>query len=113
MGEEFVIAEFLLEAGSRLGLMFLGHFAKEGWQRWRQRDDICRFIPDIYGTDLLCVILQERCVQPKELVDVFGSEAQCHEVLDGRQELTLGQIQRLSRRFAIPPIAFFPLANEG
>jgi len=111
MGEEFVIAEILLEAGKRLGLLLLGHFAKEGWQQWQQRNDVRKFVPDIYGTELLRVILQERCMQPEELVDVFGSEAQCHEVLDGRQELTLGQIQRLSRRFAIAPIAFYPLGN--
>lgn len=111
MWEEFVVVELLLEAGKRLGILLLGHFAKEEWQRWRQRNNARRFVPDIYGTELLRVILQERCLRPEELVDVFGSEARCHAVLDGRQDLTIGQIQRLCQRFAIAPIAFYPSGN--
>ncbi|OLT58909.1 hypothetical protein [Moorena bouillonii] len=103
--------ELLIEAGKRLGFMFFGYLAKEGLKRVFQhkRNNSGQLIPDIYGTDLLRVILKDHYLHSQEIIDIFGSEATCNLLVSGQQELTIGQIQKLSKRLLISPMAFYPL----
>ncbi|AOW99403.1 hypothetical protein BJP34_07985 [Moorena producens PAL-8-15-08-1] len=103
--------ELLIEAVKRLGFMFLGYIAKEGLKRFFQhnRNNSGQLIPDIYGTDLLRVILKEHYLHSQEIIEIFGSEATCNLIVSGQQELTIGQIQKLSKRLLISPMAFYPL----
>lgn len=91
--------EILIEVAKRLGLVALGYFTKEGLKRLCQRSNTRKLIPDIYGVDLLRVILKEHHVQSQEIIDIFGSEARYDSILNGQQELTIGQIQKLSKLF--------------
>ncbi|NEQ87303.1 MAG: hypothetical protein F6K26_46970 [Moorea sp. SIO2I5] len=103
--------ELLIEAGKRLGFMFFGYLAKEGMKRVFQhnRNNSGQLIPDIHGTDLLRVILKEHYLHYQDIIDIFGSEATCNLIVSGQQELTIGQIQKLSKRLLISPMAFYPL----
>ncbi|NEN96662.1 MAG: hypothetical protein F6K50_14310 [Moorea sp. SIO3I7] len=103
--------ELLIEAGKRLGFMFFGYLVKEGLKRFFQhkRNNSGQLVHDIYGTDLLRVILKDHYLQSQEIIDIFGSEATCNLIVSGQQELTIGQIQKLSKRLLISPMAFYPL----
>lgn len=65
-------------------------------------------IPDIYGVELLKVLIAERQLRQKDLVSVFKTESIVSAILNGQRNLTVGHIQKLGELFHISPAAFFP-----
>ncbi len=68
-------------------------------------------IPDIYGVELLKVLIEERNLRQKDLVPAFKTESIVSAVLSGQRNLTVSHIQKLAQFFHISPAAFFP--KEG
>jgi HTH-type transcriptional regulator / antitoxin HigA len=65
-------------------------------------------VPDIYGVDLLHVLVEEWGLKQKELVPIFKTESIVSAVLNGRRQLTVEHIEKLSDFFHISPAVFFP-----
>jgi HTH-type transcriptional regulator/antitoxin HigA len=65
-------------------------------------------LPDIYGVELLTVLIEERSLKQKDLVPIFRTESIISDVLHGRRQLTTRHIQELAQFFHISPAAFFP-----
>ena len=65
-------------------------------------------IPDIYGVELLKVILEERSLQKQDLLSIFENQLTLDNIFDGQQELTAVHIQKLADFFNISPALFFP-----
>ncbi|MBW4550246.1 MAG: transcriptional regulator [Aphanocapsa sp. GSE-SYN-MK-11-07L] len=65
-------------------------------------------LPDIYGVELLKVLMSEQGLRQKDLVPIFKTESIVSDVLHGRRKVTLNHIQRLAKFFAVSPIAFLP-----
>lgn len=67
-------------------------------------------IPDIYGVELLSVLIEEWDLKQKDLVPIFKTESIVSAVLNGHRQLTVEHIQKLAEFFHISPAAFFPQA---
>jgi HTH-type transcriptional regulator / antitoxin HigA len=67
-------------------------------------------MPDISGVDLLKVLLEDRGLTQRDLVraGVFATDSIASEVLAGKRSLTVVQIARLARNFALPADLFLP-----
>jgi HTH-type transcriptional regulator/antitoxin HigA len=65
-------------------------------------------IPDIYGVELLKVLIEERDLRQKDLLPVFKTESIVSDILKGRRQLTARHIKELAEFFHISPAAFFP-----
>ncbi len=65
-------------------------------------------IPDIYGVELLQVLIQERGLTQTDLIPIFGSEDVLFNIINQNQKLSLEQIEKLSDCLQISPRAFFP-----
>lgn len=65
-------------------------------------------IPDIYGVDLLKVLIEDNELRQKDLVSIFKTESIVSDVLNKRRSLTTRHIQELAEFFHISPAAFFP-----
>lgn len=65
-------------------------------------------IPDIYGVDLLKVLIKENRLRQKDLVSIFKTESILSEILHGKKgrKLTLEHIEKLAEYFKIPSSAF-------
>jgi antitoxin component HigA of HigAB toxin-antitoxin module len=68
----------------------------------------CSPIPDIYGVELLKVLIDENDLRRRDLANIFGTPSKCHAILRGEQQLTFEHLQKLSEYFMISPLAFFP-----
>ena len=66
-------------------------------------------IPDIYGVELLKVLIQERELRQKDLVPIFKTESIVSDVLNGKRQLTVRHIQELAHFFQLSPAVFFPV----
>lgn len=69
------------------------------------------WIPDIYGVELLKMLLQERGLKQKDLLPIFKTESIISEILKGNRQLTTRHIQELSQYFHVSPAAFFPVLS--
>ena len=69
-------------------------------------------IPDIYGVDLLKVLMEERDLRQKDLVPIFKTESIVSDIMKKRRKLTTRHIQELAEFFHISPAAFFPLPPD-
>lgn len=69
-------------------------------------------IPDIYGVELLKVLMEQEDLRQKDLVPVFKTESIVSDVLKDRRELTKRHIQELAAFFHVSPAAFFPKVNS-
>ena len=69
-------------------------------------------IPDIYGVDLLKVLIREHDLRQKDLVTIFRTESIVSDILNNRRELTARHIKELASFFHISPAAFFPLQSD-
>lgn len=67
-------------------------------------------IPDIYGIELLRVLLKDRNLRQKDLVPIFKTESVVSDILKERRKLTSNHIQGLAEFFHISPAAFYPQA---
>ena len=65
-------------------------------------------VPDIYGVELLKVLLAERQLRQKDLVPVFKTESIVSDILNGKRQLTVRHIQELAHFFNLPPAVFLP-----
>ncbi len=68
-------------------------------------------IPDVYGVELLHILLEEWGLKQKELVPIFKTESIVSAVLNGHRQLTVEHIEKLSDFFHVSPAAFFPKSN--
>lgn len=66
-------------------------------------------IPDIYGVELLKVLIEDSGIRQKDLVPIFKTESIVSDILNGRRNLTTRHILELAEFFHISPAAFFPL----
>jgi HTH-type transcriptional regulator / antitoxin HigA len=66
-------------------------------------------IPDIYGIELLKVLIQERQLRQKDLVPIFKTESIVSDILNEKRLLTVRHIQELAQFFNLSPSVFFPL----
>jgi len=57
------------------------------------------------GTDALKYLMQEHDLRQDDLPEI-GSQGVVSEILNGKRQLNIGQIQRLSERFKVSPAAF-------
>lgn len=64
--------------------------------------------PDIYGVELLKVLIAERDLRQKDLVVVFKTESIVSDILSGKRQLTLRHIQELAQFFNLAPAIFLP-----
>ncbi len=65
-------------------------------------------IPDIYGVELLKVLIAERQLRQKDLVPVFKTESIVSDILNGKRQLTVRHIQELAQFFNLSPAVFLP-----
>lgn len=65
-------------------------------------------MPDIYGQQLLSVLMDEHDLRRRDLSDVFKSDTECFAVLSGQLPLTIDHIEMLANRFNVSPLVFFP-----
>ncbi len=65
-------------------------------------------LPDIYGVELLKVLMAEQGLRQKDLVPIFKTESIVSDVLHGRRKLTLNHVQKLAKFFQLSPSVFFP-----
>ncbi|MEO1689968.1 MAG: transcriptional regulator [Cyanobacteria bacterium J06631_6] len=70
-------------------------------------------IPDIYGVELLKVLLAERQLRQKDLVPVFKTESIVSDILNGKRQLTVRHIQELAHFFNLSPAVFLPEARTA
>ncbi len=66
------------------------------------------FIPDIYGVDLLKVLLAEFNLRQKDLVPIFKTESIVSAILSGKRQLTANHIKKIADFFHVSPAVFFP-----
>lgn len=72
---------------------------------YEQKQDL---IPDIYGVELLQVLIAELNLKQKDLVPIFKTESIVSNVLNGKRKLTVEHIQKLGEFFHVSPAVFFP-----
>ncbi|MBD2296845.1 helix-turn-helix domain-containing protein [Anabaena sphaerica FACHB-251] len=65
-------------------------------------------VPDIYGVELLKVLIAQLNLKQKDLVPVFKTESIVSDVLNGKRKLTVEHIQKLAEFFNLSPAVFFP-----
>jgi len=65
-------------------------------------------IADIYGVELLKVLIAERNLRQKDLIPVFKTESIVSDILNGKQQLTVRHIQELAQFFNLSPAVFLP-----
>lgn len=65
-------------------------------------------IPDIYGVELLKVLLEEFDLRQKDLVPIFKTESIVSDVISGKRQLTTRHIEELAKFFHVSPAVFFP-----
>ena len=63
-------------------------------------------MPVLQGIKLLKALMIEDNIQEKDLIDIFESESWVSEVMNGKRELTVSQIQKLAKFFHLSPVAF-------
>jgi HTH-type transcriptional regulator/antitoxin HigA len=64
-------------------------------------------IPDASGVELLKFLMEQHGLSQGDLPEV-GSQGVVSEILHGKRELNVRQIEALSQRFHLPAGAFFP-----
>lgn len=67
-----------------------------------------KLVPDIYGVELLKVLMTEMNLKQKDLVPIFKTESIVSDVLKSRRKLTVEHIQKLGIFFNVSPAVFFP-----
>lgn len=63
-------------------------------------------ISDIYGVELLKVLIADRRLKQKDLVPIFKTESIVSAVLSGQRNLTVEHIENLARFFHLSPAVF-------
>lgn len=63
-------------------------------------------IDDIFGVALLKALMEDLNLQEKDLIPIFQTESNVSEILSGKQELTVSNIEQLAEFFHVTPAAF-------
>ncbi|MGF1541410.1 MAG: type II toxin-antitoxin system HigA family antitoxin [Pleurocapsa sp.] len=63
-------------------------------------------VPDLYGVELLKVLIAERGLLQKDLVPIFKTESIVSDILNGKRQLTVRHIQELAQFFKLSPAVF-------
>jgi HTH-type transcriptional regulator / antitoxin HigA len=69
-------------------------------------------ITDIYGVELLKVLIAERNLRQKDLIPVFKTESIVSDILNGKRQLTVRHIQELAQFFNLSPAVFLPEGQD-
>lgn len=93
-----------------LNLFILGGDNEEIEFEYEQKSEP---IPNIYGVQLLKVLITERQLQQKDLVSIFKTESIVSDILNGKRQLTVRHIQELAHFFNLSPAVFFPQQNSN
>jgi len=64
-------------------------------------------MPEVSGIDMIRFLMEQHQLTQSELPEI-GSQGVVSEILRGRRDLNLRQIQALAERFGVPPAAFLP-----
>jgi HTH-type transcriptional regulator / antitoxin HigA len=72
---------------------------------YEQKNEI---IADIYGVELLKVLIVERNLLQKDLIPVFKTESIVSDILNEKRQLTVRHIQELAQFFNLSPAVFLP-----
>jgi HTH-type transcriptional regulator/antitoxin HigA len=81
---------------------------------YQYEEETQKQVPDIYGVELLKVLMAELNLKQKDLVPIFKTESIVSDVLNGQRKLTVEHIQNLADFFKTSPAVFFPVnASEG
>ena len=75
----------------------------------QQQEDL---IPDIYGVELLKVLIKEHNLKQKDLVGIFKTESIVSDILNGKRQLNNRHIQELAEFFHVSPAVFFPIKSD-
>jgi HTH-type transcriptional regulator/antitoxin HigA len=67
-------------------------------------------IPDADPVDVVRFLMDRNTLKQRDLIPQFGSEAAVSLFLNGKRELSMKQIVRLSERFHLEPSAFLRAA---
>jgi HTH-type transcriptional regulator / antitoxin HigA len=70
-------------------------------------------ISDIYGVELLKVLIVDRGLKQKDLVPIFKTESIVSAVLSGQRNLTVEHIENLANFFHLSPAVFFKTSMNG
>ncbi|HLO83643.1 MAG TPA: transcriptional regulator [Nostocaceae cyanobacterium] len=70
-------------------------------------------VPDIYGIELLQALMAEYDLQEKDLIPVLKTESMVVDILTGKSQLTVSQIQELAEFFHLSPAVFLPLPSQN
>ena len=63
-------------------------------------------IPESSGVDILKYLMDEHGLAQSDLIEL-GSQGVVSEILNGKRQLNVRQIQALSQRFGVSPAVFF------
>jgi HTH-type transcriptional regulator / antitoxin HigA len=69
-------------------------------------------MPDIYGVELLKVLIEEHGLRQKDLVPIFKTESIVSAVLAGERNLTVNHIQKLAAFFHVSPAVFMKVVQS-
>ena len=69
-------------------------------------------IPDIYGVELLQVLITERGLRQKDLIPIFKTESIVSDILKGKRQLTVRHIKELGKFFNLDSGVFLPQAKN-
>ena len=64
-------------------------------------------VPDIPGVDMVRFLMEQHGLTQGDLPEI-GSQGVVSEILSGRRELNVRQLQALAERFGVSPAAFLP-----
>ena len=63
-------------------------------------------IPEAAPADVLRFLMDQRELRQVDLADLFGSQSNVSEVLNGKREINARQARALGKRFGVSPAAF-------
>jgi HTH-type transcriptional regulator/antitoxin HigA len=63
-------------------------------------------VADIYGIELLKVLMTELNLQPKDLMPIFADETIISDIFSEKKPLNIEQIEKLSNFFHVSPFVF-------
>jgi HTH-type transcriptional regulator/antitoxin HigA len=63
-------------------------------------------IPDASPADVLRFLMDQKELRQVDLADLFGSQSNVSEVLNGKREINARQARALGKRFGVSPAAF-------
>lgn len=63
-------------------------------------------MPDASPAEVLRLLMEQHELRQVDLADLFGSQSNVSEVLNGKREINARQARALARRFGVSPAVF-------